>query len=259
MGSLASAWSALLPDLLPGPSDLPPPPPLAPEHEKRGLFATLAQLFLRQATKQAVLLIVEDLHWSDQTSLDFLHSLARRCAASPLLVLLTYRSDEVHPGLSHFVAQLDRERLAQEFALAPMTQSEVSAMLSAIFTLRRSVFTAPPLAQGDLLDAMYALTEGNPFLIEELLKSLIEAGDIVYEHGRGPRKERSSLHIPRSIHDAVEPRTAQLSEEARQVLNLAAVAGRAALRFCPPARAYPPRRSRTAAAHQGVDRGPTRR
>jgi DNA-binding CsgD family transcriptional regulator len=226
MGSLASALSPLLPDLLPRPSDLPPLPTLAPEHEKRRLFAALAQLFLRQATKQAVLLIVEDLHWSDETSLEFLHSLARRCAASSLFVVLTYRSDEVHPSLSHFLAQLDRERVAQEFALAPLTHSEGSAMLSAIFALRRSVFTMPPLAQGNLLDALYALTEGNPFLIEELLKSLIEAGDIVYEQGHWQRKELGEWHIPRSIQDAVELRTVHLSEGARQVLNLAAVAGR---------------------------------
>jgi len=226
MGSQASALSPLLPDLLPLPSELPPLPPLGPEQEKRRLFAALAQLFLRQATKQPVLLIVEDLHWSDQTSLDFLHSLARRCAASPLLVLLTYRSDEVHPSLSHFLAHLDRERLAQEFALAPLTRSEVSAMLSAIFALRRSVFTVPPLAQGELLDAMYPLTEGNPFFIEELLKSLMEAGDIVYEQGGWKRKERGSWHIPRSVQDAVELRTDRLSEGAGQVLHLAAVAGR---------------------------------
>src|SRR5437868_1548972 len=59
MGSLASALSPLLPDLLPLPSDLRPLPPLAPEHEKRRLFAALAQLFLGQTTKSAVLLIVE--------------------------------------------------------------------------------------------------------------------------------------------------------------------------------------------------------
>jgi DNA-binding CsgD family transcriptional regulator len=226
MGSQASALSPLLPDLLPLPSELPPLPPPDPEHEKRRLFAALAQLFLRQATRQPVLLIVEDLHWSDQTSLDFLHYLARRCAASPLLVLLTYRSDDVHPGLSHFLAHLDRERLAQEFALAPLTRSEVSAMLDAIFALRRSVFTVPPLAQGELLDAMYPLTEGNPFFIEELLKSLIEAGDIVYEQGGWGRKELREWHIPRSVQDAVEHRTGRLSEGARQVLHLAAVAGR---------------------------------
>jgi DNA-binding CsgD family transcriptional regulator/tetratricopeptide (TPR) repeat protein len=226
MGLLAAALSPLLPDLLPLASELPPLPSLAPEHEKRRLFATLAHLFLRQATQQPALLIVEDLHWSDQSSLDFLHYLARRCPASPLLVLLTYRSDEVHPDLRHFLAQLDRERLAQECALAPLSRSEVSAMLQAIFELRRSVFTVPPLLQGDLLDAMYSLTEGNPFFIEELLKSLIEAGDIVYEQGRWKRKERSSWHIPRSVQDAVELRIARLSEGARQVVQLAAVAGR---------------------------------
>jgi DNA-binding CsgD family transcriptional regulator len=226
MGSLASALSPLLPDLLPLPSDLPSLPPLAPEQEKRRLFAALAHLFLRPTTKQPALLIVEDLHWSDETSLEFLHYLARRCTASPLLVLLTYRSDEVHPGLNHFLAHLDRERLVQEFALAPLTRSEVSAMLHAIFDLRRSVFMVPPLVQGELLDAMYTLTEGNPFLIEELLKSLIEAGDIFYEQGRWKRKELGELHIPRSVQDAVQQRTAHLSEGARQVLNLAAVAGR---------------------------------
>jgi tetratricopeptide (TPR) repeat protein len=176
--------------------------------------------------KQPTLLIVEDLHWSDETSLEFLHYLARRCPASPLLVLLTYRSDEVHPSLRHFLAHLDRERLAQEVALVPLTRSEVSAMLHAIFDLRRSVFPVPSRAQGELLDALYPLTEGNPFLIEELLKSLIEAGDIFHEQGRRERKELRAWHIPRSVQDAVELRTSHLSAGARQVLHLAAVAGR---------------------------------
>src|SRR2546428_3355344 len=225
----AREFAQLIPALvppLPGSAPMPPLTPLEPEQEKRRLFEALTRWFTGLATKQPALLIVEDLHWSDETSLDFLHYLARRCAAYPLLVLLTYRSDEVHPSLSHFLAHLDRERLAQEFALAPLTRSEVSAMLHAIFALRRSVFTMPPLAQGDLLDAMYALTEGNPFFIEELLKSLMEAGDIFYEQGGWKRKELGELHIPRSVQDAVELRTGRLSEGARQVLHLAAVAGR---------------------------------
>ncbi len=216
----------LLPDLVPLPPDRPLSSSPDPEQQKRRLFTALAQFFTGQATKQPVLLVIEDIHWSDETSLDFLHYLARRCAASPLLILLTYRSDEVHPSLSHFLAQLDRERLAQEFALAPLTRSEVSAMLHAIFALRRSVYMVPPFVHGELLDAMYTLTEGNPFVIEELLKSLIEAGDIFYEQGRWKRKELRELHIPRSVQDAVQQRTGHLSEGARQVLHLAAVAGR---------------------------------
>ena len=226
MGPLASTLSPLLPELLPLSSDLHPLPSPGPEQEKRRLFAALTQFFLRQANKQPVLLIVEDLHWSDETSLEFLHYLARRCTASPLLVLLTHRSDEVHPDLSHFLAHLNRERLAQEFALAPFSRRDMNAMLQAIFALRRSVFTAPLLGQGELLDTMYSLTEGNPFFIEELLKSLIETGGIFYDEGRWQRKELRELHIPHSIQDAVQQRIEYLSEGARLVLNLAAVAGR---------------------------------
>jgi tetratricopeptide (TPR) repeat protein len=226
MGSLVTVLSPLLPDLLPLSSDLSSLPPIDPEQEKRRLFSSLTQLFLRLATRQPELLIVEDLHWSDQTSLDFLHYLARRCTATSLLVLLTYRSDEVHPDLSHYLAMMDRERLVQEFALARFSRSEVSAMLHAIFDLQRSVFMVPRFSQGELLDAMYSLTEGNPFFVEELLKSLIETGDIFYEQGHWKRKPLSELHIPRSVQDAVQQRTDHLSDEARHVLNLAAVAGR---------------------------------
>jgi predicted ATPase len=226
MSPLAAVLAPLLPGLLPLPSEFSPLPPLDPEQEKRRLFAALAHLFLRQAADQPALLIVEDLHWSDEASLEFFHYLARRCSASSMLVLLTYLSDEVQPNLSHFLAHLDREHLAQESVLAPLTRSDTSAMLHAIFDLRRSVFMAPRFVQGELLDAMCSLTEGNPFFIEEVLKALIEAGDIYYEQGRWMHKPLGGLHIPRSVHDAVHRRTGQLSEGTRQLLNLAAVAGR---------------------------------
>jgi len=112
-----------------------------PEQEKHLLFTALAQFFTGQATKQPVLLIMEDIHWSDETSLEFLHYLSRRCTGigfaqeMPLQILLTYRSDEVRPGLRHFLAQLDRERLAQEISLNRLTRSDVDAMLRGEKTL----------------------------------------------------------------------------------------------------------------------------
>ncbi len=219
---VAQAFMPLLPDvghLLP---DVPPVPPLTsldPEQEKRRRFEILADFLTAQAVEQPVFLIVEDLHWSDDISLEFLHYLARRCSVYPVLLLLTYRSDEVLPGLRHFLAQLDRERLAQEISLARLTRDEVEAMLRAIFALTRS-------ARLELPDPIYALTEGNPFFIEETLKSLIAAGEIFYADGRWDRKELRELHIPPSVQDAVQERTDQLSESARRVLILAAVAGR---------------------------------
>jgi predicted ATPase len=94
---------------------------------------------MRQALKQPVLLIVEDMHWSDDTSLEYIHYLARRCAAHPLLVLLTYRSDEVRPRLRQWLAEFDRERLAQELSLSPLTHNHVDAMLRAILDVQRPI------------------------------------------------------------------------------------------------------------------------
>jgi tetratricopeptide (TPR) repeat protein len=215
----AQALLPMLPDLvLAGEPPLSTLTPLDPEQEKRRRFETLAQFLISQTRGLPLLLVVEDLHWSDDTTLEFLHYLARRCAFHRLLLLLTYRSDEVRPSLRHFLAQLDRERLAQEILLAHLTRDEVEAMLRAIFALPRS-------AGVELADPLYTLTEGNPFFVEEILKSLITSGEIFYADGRWERKELRELHIPRSVQDAVQQRVDQLSQDARRVLILAAVAG----------------------------------
>jgi DNA-binding CsgD family transcriptional regulator/tetratricopeptide (TPR) repeat protein len=219
VGPSARALFPLLLDLIPQPLDLATLPSLEPELEKRRLFAALAQFFINQAAKQPVLLIVEDLQWSDDTSLEFLHYLGRRCITQPLLLLLTYRSDEVRPALSHWLAQVDREHLAQEVSIARLERNDVDTMLHAIFDPHRSV-------QLELLDTIYALTEGNPFFIEEVLKSLITVGDIFYTNGVWCHKPSGELRVPRSVQDAVQQRIDQLSESAKRLVLLAAVAGR---------------------------------
>ncbi|MGZ3617914.1 MAG: ATP-binding protein, partial [Ktedonobacteraceae bacterium] len=222
VGPYARELALLLPDvvhLFPHLTVLPPLPSLDPEQEKRRLFTALTHVFLSQAAEQPLLLIVEDLHWSDDTSLELLQYVARRSATQPLLVLLTYRSDEVRPTLSHWLAELDREHFGQEVTLTRLTRSETGAMMRAIFDLGRPV-------QAAFLDAIYNLTEGNPFFIEEILKSLIAAGEISYTDGAWDRKPLSELHIPRSIADAVHQRSDHLSASARQLLILSAVAGR---------------------------------
>jgi DNA-binding CsgD family transcriptional regulator/predicted negative regulator of RcsB-dependent stress response len=222
MEPFARELAPLLPEIIhvfPDLASLPPLSSLDPEQEKRRLFAALAHFFLSQAAHHPLLLLVEDVHWSDDTSLEFLQYLARRCATQPLLVLLTYRSDEIRPALSHWLAQLDREHLGQEVVLTRFTRSETGAMLQAIFDVQRPV-------PAEFLDAIYTLTEGNPFFIEEILKSLIATGKISYAHGAWDHKPLAELHIPRSIQDAVQQRLDHLSESARQVLRLAAVAGR---------------------------------
>ncbi len=216
---LARELARLFPGLLDHASGETPLQPLEPEQEKRRLFVALSQFFTGLASRQPVLLTVEDVHWSDETSLEFLHHLARRSARHSLLLVLTYRHDEIHSELRHWLAQLDRERLAQESVLTPLSRSEVEAMLRAIFDRKQMMPTAT-------LDAIYELTEGNPFFIEEVLKSLILAGAIVSANEMWEGQPPGELHIPRSVQDAVQLRLEQVSPAARQVVMLAAVAGR---------------------------------
>ncbi|HXV44875.1 MAG TPA: AAA family ATPase, partial [Anaerolineae bacterium] len=221
LGSTVPELVKLLPELALLLPDLASTPALEPEQEKRRLLQAVIQFFTHLSATQPLLIIIEDLQWSDDTSLEFLLTLARRLAAQPALLLLTYRSDDApaHPALSHFLAGLDRERLATELTLTRLEIGEVEAMLRAIFELERPV-------RIEFLEAIYDLTEGNPFFIEEVLKSLITAGDIFYAEGQWDRKPMHELRIPRSVQDAVQRRVTQLSQAARYTLTLAAVAGR---------------------------------
>src|SRR5258708_18027266 len=118
--SFASTLSRLLPDLallFPDLATLPAPLSGDPEEEKRRLFAAMTHFVTEQAAQHPVLLVVEDLHWGDDLSLDLLLHLARRCRQVPLLMLVTYRREDLQPRLRQWLTQVDRERLAQEFAL----------------------------------------------------------------------------------------------------------------------------------------------
>ncbi len=222
--ALAHDIFPLLPELVPDQTI--PIPRLEPEQEKRRLFSVLTTFFLHLSLQVPVLLVIEDLHWSDDTSLDFLHSLARHCVSQPLLLLVTYRHEEVHPPLRNWLTQLNRERLAHEIQLVPLAHNEVDTMLAAIFEERHTSFDMRRFLHGELLEALYTLTEGNPFFVEETIGSLIAAGDIFYTQGYWHRTSGRKVSIPQSVQDAVQRRTAQVSEAARHVLTLAAVAGR---------------------------------
>ena len=155
---LVRELAGLFPGLVDHASDDTSAHAIEPEQEKRRLFVALTRFFTRLTSTQPVLLMVEDLHWSDEMSLEFLLSLARSAARHPLLLVLTYRSDEIHSELRQWLAQLDRERLAHEICLAHLSRSEVEAML-------RGIFDGKPPMPAATLDALYELTEGNPFFL----------------------------------------------------------------------------------------------
>jgi DNA-binding CsgD family transcriptional regulator len=186
---------------------------------KYRLTGTLLQIVTALAKRQPVLLVFEDLHWSDQNGLDALLHLARRLSSQPILLLLTCRVSETGGFSSNFLAELNRERLVTELELHALSLTEVSTLLAAIFELPRPI-------RAEFLTTLYRFTEGNPFFLEEVLRTLIAAGDIFFQNGGWERKPVAELRIPKSVQDAVQTRLHHLSLGSRELLNLGAVIGR---------------------------------
>jgi DNA-binding CsgD family transcriptional regulator/tetratricopeptide (TPR) repeat protein len=217
LGPLSGEVAKIAPELLPG---VAPAPVVDPEQEKRRVFYALSQLFIRLATSEPLLIVIEDLHWSDETTQQFVTYFARQIASTEscsVLVVLTYRNEEVGVVLEHVLAELDRERLATEIALTALTRAETDVMVRAIFGLQRSV-------RRDFLDALYEQTEGNPFFVEEVLRSIVSHSSELTET-EGLDRYPLQGAIPRTVQDAVRHRAARLSDHAHRLLEIAAVAG----------------------------------
>jgi DNA-binding CsgD family transcriptional regulator/tetratricopeptide (TPR) repeat protein len=148
-----------------------------------------------------LLLVLEDLHWADASTLDLVAFLARAVPGRHILLLGTYRSDEPRPRdpLPRVVGELRRARAVTVLELAPLAGDEMALLVA-----RLAGEEAPELAA-----AVQARAEGNPFFAEELLAA-------------GLAGER----LPRALHDLLLRRVAQLDAEPRMVLRVAAAAGR---------------------------------
>ena len=197
-----------------------PPPPSEPDQERRRLFEALAAVFGKTspAGMYPAVVLIEDAHWSDDASLEFLLYTARRISTHPVLLAITYRSDEIGPSLERFLAALDRERLASEIVLHRLNAQDTAALI-------HSVFDLPNAPHPEFVKVIHTLTDGNPFFIEEMLKSFVSSGDVFALAGQWGRKPISQIQAPRTVQAALHARTAGLEFGARRVLDLAAVIG----------------------------------
>jgi len=102
-----------------------PSPPLQPEAEKRRAFEALAAWLAGLAAERPVLVVLEDLHWADEATLEWLHHAARRAPAQPLAVLASYRREEAGEPLGRLEEALRRQRLALEEGEGRIAGAEV--------------------------------------------------------------------------------------------------------------------------------------
>lgn len=186
--------------LLPGLGEL--PGGSAGQAAQTRLFELLLGLLGRLGVRTPVILVIEDLHWADRSTRDLLAFLVRNLRRERLLLVVAYRSDE--PGidwLRPYLAELDRAGQVRRLELPRLDRAETAAQLLGILG-------APPPAE--LVEAVFARSDGNPFFTEELLAA-VRAG---------------SSTPPATLGDLLRGRLAGLPDPARRVLAAVAVAGR---------------------------------
>jgi class 3 adenylate cyclase len=191
-----------------------------PAQAKQRLFESILSLLRLSAERSGLLLVLEDLHWADASTRELLEFLVRRVRRTRILLLGTYRSDEMtrrHPLLPIMQAW-QRADSAQIIQLHPLTAPAVAEMTSAIFD------NVP--VEAELRDFLHARSEGNPFVLEEILKAALDQGDIFRTAGGWDRKAIHHLKLPRTVKDGILLRVERLPDEQADILRAAAVLGK---------------------------------
>jgi predicted ATPase len=220
LGENAPELAKLMPKLRQRYDDIPEPPALPPEQERRYLLHGVAEFLERAARTRPLLLVYEDLHWADESTLLLLRDLAPRLAKVPVLAIGSYR----HTDLSHerpFAASLEsllRARHAEEVVLAPFGEQDVAALLRG-----RAGQPPPP----ELVSLVYSETQGNPFFVEEVFRHLKEVDKLFDAEGRWHSGiEIADTEVPRGVRLVLGRRLERVSEACRRALTAAAVIGR---------------------------------
>jgi tetratricopeptide (TPR) repeat protein len=210
----------LVPELAARLGDLPEATEADPETERYQLFEAVTGLVSAAAREAPVLLVLDDLHWADRSTLAVVAHLLRAADPAPVLVLGTYRDTEVdgdHP-LARVLSELGREHRAERLLLAGLDGDDVAQLLAAL-----SVRDAP----ATLVEIVHRDTGGNPLFISEVVHSLLETGGLREDQGEWTLAGEGELSVvPESVRAVLDRRLARLSPETSSLLVVAAVIGR---------------------------------
>ena len=218
MGAGAADIAELIPEVHGKLPNLEPAPALEDLEQARfRLFDSITTFLKASAEHQPVVLVLDNLHWADRPSLLLLEFLAQELAGSRLLVVGTYRDVELsrrHP-LAETLGELTKERLFQRILLRGLSEEDV----------RRFVETTAGLTPSQsLVDAVYTQTEGNPLFVTEVVRGLVEEGELTADD---PGRELPSIvRIPEGVREAIGRRLNRLTERCSETLTIASVIGR---------------------------------
>jgi tetratricopeptide (TPR) repeat protein/tRNA A-37 threonylcarbamoyl transferase component Bud32 len=219
VGFYPAEVAKLVPELKQRLAAIPQSLPISPEHERDRLFEAVSQFIINVSREGPLLVVLDDLQWTDQTSLLLMHYLARGIYKAPLLLLGAYREtdvDEKHP-LSPVLTELNRERLLQSVSLKRMSSNDVSEMIKRILEQDE--------VPKEFCELVYEKTRGNPFFVEEVVKSLREDEVIFREEDKWKFKQVSKIEFPKTVKGVIKARISRLDDECQNILTMASFVG----------------------------------
>ena len=220
LGDAGPEIARLVPDLRRRLPDMPASLELPPQQRRRHLFQQVGAFFRRLSRREALVLLLDDLHWADNATLLLLLDLAPQLASGPMLALGTYRDVDldVNRPFANTLESLNRRRLAHRLRLRRLPAAGVGEMLAAL---------GGPSPPSTLVDRVYQETEGNPFFVEEVYQHLDEEGAL-HEADGGWRSaiDLGAIDVPEGVRLVIGRRLERVSEDCRRVLTSAAVVGR---------------------------------
>jgi DNA-binding CsgD family transcriptional regulator len=193
-----------------------------PDVERHRLHIAVTDLLASVTANQPVLLVLEDCHWADVPTLLLLRHLARSAAVPSMLTVVTSRDTqaEVSSELAETLSDLRRSEGVTRIGLAGLSEEDVAEFVrAAAADVREGVIR-------DIAAAIAHLTDGNPFLMTELWRSMIDTGALKMAGSRLTLAQPlSELASPGSVREVVGQRLARLAPSTRQLVDAAAVAG----------------------------------
>jgi len=195
-------------------------PSTADIQSKLRLFEAILIFLLDAARGRALLLVLEDLQWADPATRELLDYMTRRLRSSNVLVLATYRMDEMHRKhpLVPTIQGWRRSGQAEFIELQALSSAALADMVCAIFEEDQ--------VSNEFRDYLYERSEGNPFVVEEMLRDAIDSGDIFQTDRGWDRKAVGEMRIPHTVRATILHRLERLRREDVEVLFAASVIGR---------------------------------
>ncbi len=219
LGANASELVKLVPDLAAKLGTIPPSKTLGEQQDKLRFYEAVTQFFIAICKEMPLLLLFDDMQDADQSSLDLLEYFVRSTSNLRVLTICSYPTEDVPSDspLRQTLMKFNKQRLLETVPVKNLNEEETVELIKQTF--------GEHAVSPEFADLIYTHTGGNPFFVEEVLRSLVEDGTIFRTEKGWDRKPIQDIIIPESVKTALKSRLTKLDPEALGILQWAAVIG----------------------------------